>query len=165
MLELQLSAPWVRLSKIAKLTRRKFDKSLLDFSFNFFFDNKHSSVEGARLFKILIESLNIGSKSNMSIANARCYNITRLPLPMVMGWSREYSRGKYHSTVELLFDWFGISCMIAANFCLYLQNRLIPNQSNRRSTVQWYFPACIYKVKILAYRGHIWKVKLNKKYY
>ncbi len=27
--------------------------------------------------------------------------------------------------VDLLFDWFGISCMITDNFCFYLQNRLI----------------------------------------
>jgi hypothetical protein len=25
--------------------------------------------------------------------------------------TREYLRGKYHCTVDLLFDWFGISCM------------------------------------------------------
>jgi hypothetical protein len=34
--------------------------------------------------------------------------------------------GKYHCTVDLLFDWFGISCVATDNFCLYLQNRLIP---------------------------------------
>ncbi len=34
-------------------------------------------------------------------------------------------RGKYHRTVDLLFDWFGISCMTTDNFCFYLQNRLI----------------------------------------
>ncbi len=39
--------------------------------------------------------------------------------------TREYSRGKYHCTVDLLFDWFGISCMTTDNFCFYLQNRLI----------------------------------------
>jgi hypothetical protein len=39
--------------------------------------------------------------------------------------SREYLRGKYHCTVDLLFDWFGISCMTTDNFCFYLQNRLI----------------------------------------
>jgi hypothetical protein len=33
--------------------------------------------------------------------------------------------GKYHCTIDLLFDWFGISCMAADNFCFYLQNRLI----------------------------------------
>ncbi len=34
-------------------------------------------------------------------------------------------RGKYHCTIDLLFDWFGISCMATDNFCFYLQNRLI----------------------------------------
>jgi hypothetical protein len=33
--------------------------------------------------------------------------------------------GEYHCTVDLLFDWFGISCMTTDNFCFYLQNRLI----------------------------------------
>ncbi len=32
---------------------------------------------------------------------------------------------KYHCTIDLLFDRFGISCMITDNFCFYLQNRLI----------------------------------------
>ncbi len=43
------------------------------------------------------------------------------------GFSREYYRGKNHCTIDLLFDWFGISCMTADNFCFYLQNRLIQN--------------------------------------
>jgi hypothetical protein len=51
--------------------------------------------------------------------------------------AREDKREKYHSTVDLLFDWFGISCMTTDNFWFYLQNRLI---QTRRSTVQWYFP-------------------------
>jgi len=34
-------------------------------------------------------------------------------------------KGKFHCTVDLLFDCFGISCMITDNFCFYLQNRLI----------------------------------------
>jgi hypothetical protein len=34
-------------------------------------------------------------------------------------------KGKYHCTIDLLFDWFGISCMTTDNFCFYLQNRLI----------------------------------------
>jgi hypothetical protein len=33
--------------------------------------------------------------------------------------------GKYHCTIDLLFDWFGISCMTTDNFCFYFQNRLI----------------------------------------
>ncbi len=31
-------------------------------------------------------------------------------------------------TVDLLFDWFRISCMTTGNFCFYLQNRLILTQ-------------------------------------
>jgi len=34
-------------------------------------------------------------------------------------------KGEYHCTIDLLFDWFGISCMTTDNFCFYLQNRLI----------------------------------------
>ncbi len=33
--------------------------------------------------------------------------------------------GKYQCTIDLLFDWFGISCMTDDNFCFYLQNRQI----------------------------------------
>ena len=38
---------------------------------------------------------------------------------------RQRQRGKYHCTVDLRFDRFGISCMTTDNFCFYLQNRLI----------------------------------------
>jgi hypothetical protein len=34
-------------------------------------------------------------------------------------------KGKYHCTIDLLFDWFGISCMTTDNFCFYFQNTLI----------------------------------------
>jgi hypothetical protein len=33
--------------------------------------------------------------------------------------------GKYHCTVDFLFDWFGISWMTTDNFCFNLQNKLI----------------------------------------
>jgi hypothetical protein len=49
-------------------------------------------------------------------------------------------KGKYLCTVDLLSDWFGISCMATDNFCFYLQNRTIWISQNRRSVVQWYFP-------------------------
>ncbi len=32
---------------------------------------------------------------------------------------------KYHCAFDLLFDWFGISCMTTDNFCFYSQKRLI----------------------------------------
>ncbi len=44
---------------------------------------------------------------------------------------REYLRGKYHCTVDLLFDWFGISCMTTDNFCFYLRNRLIQTSQKK----------------------------------
>jgi hypothetical protein len=34
-------------------------------------------------------------------------------------------KGKYHFTIDLLIDWFGIRCMTTDNFCFYLQNGLI----------------------------------------
>ncbi len=46
-------------------------------------------------------------------------NITRIHF----AWNTK--GGKYHCTVDYLFDWFGISCITTANFCFYLQNRLI----------------------------------------
>jgi hypothetical protein len=47
----------------------------------------------------------------------------------------EYQRGKYYCTVDLLFDWFGSSCMTTDNFCFYLQNRLIQTS---QTGGQWY---------------------------
>ncbi len=43
--------------------------------------------------------------------------------------------GEYHCTIDLLFDWFGISCMTTDNFCFYLQNRLIQTS---QTGGQWY---------------------------
>jgi len=43
--------------------------------------------------------------------------------------------GKYHSTIDLLFDWFVISCMKTDTFCFYLQNRLIQTS---QTGGQWY---------------------------
>ncbi len=42
---------------------------------------------------------------------------------------------KYHCTVDLLFDWFGISCMTTHNCCFYLQNRLFRTSQTEG---QWY---------------------------
>jgi hypothetical protein len=41
----------------------------------------------------------------------------------------------YHCTVDLLFDWFEISCMATENFYFYLQNRLIQTS---QTGGQWY---------------------------
>jgi hypothetical protein len=56
----------------------------------------------------------------------QAYSITYdNPEKTVYGQTRESKGGKYHRTIDLLFDWFGISCMNTDNFCFYLQNRLI----------------------------------------
>jgi hypothetical protein len=66
-----------------------------------------------------------------------------LPKPV----SREHQRGKYHCTVDLLFDWFGISCMTTDNFSFYLQNRLIQTGQTGgqlyRDTSPFGVPCCI----------------------
>ncbi len=50
--------------------------------------------------------------------------------------------GKYHCTIDLLLDWFGISSTTTDNFLLS-PKQTNTNQSNRRSMVQWYFPFSI----------------------
>jgi len=45
------------------------------------------------------------------------------------------NNGEYHCTVDLLFDWFGISCMTSDNFYFYFQKRLIQNS---QTGGQWY---------------------------
>jgi hypothetical protein len=34
-----------------------------------------------------------------------------------VGSSKEYYKGKHHCTIDLLFEWIGISCMTTHNFC------------------------------------------------
>jgi hypothetical protein len=41
----------------------------------------------------------------------------------------------HHCTVDLLFDWFGISFVKTDNFCFYLQNR--PIQTNQTGGQQY----------------------------
>jgi hypothetical protein len=51
------------------------------------------------------------------------------PSPSIVSKSRLVEqgtlKGKYHCTVDLLCDCFGINCMTINNFRFYLQNRLI----------------------------------------
>ncbi len=50
-------------------------------------------------------------------------------------WNQGILKGKYHCTIDLLFDWLGISCMTTDIFCFYLQNRLIQTS---QTGCQWY---------------------------
>ena len=45
-----------------------------------------------------------------------------------------------HCTADLQFDWLGFSWFDCVELDRDLQVWLNPNQSNRRSAVQWYFP-------------------------
>jgi hypothetical protein len=56
--------------------------------------------------------------------------------------------GKYHCTVDLLFDGFGISCMTTDNFRSFAK-QTNPNKSNRRSTPS-VFTGLIYPRKAAA---------------
>ena len=49
-------------------------------------------------------------------------------------------KGKYHCTAELLFDRLGLAKQANLSIVLIKKKQLNPNQSNRRSAIQWYFP-------------------------
>ena len=54
---------------------------------------------------------------------------------------REHSRkGKYHCTAYLLFILFEFICFAHVELVSVVLVWSIPNQSNRRSVIQWYFP-------------------------
>jgi len=52
-------------------------------------------------------------------------------------------RGKYHCTIDLLFDWFGIGCTTTDNFGFYLQNRLIQTSQTGGQTYSDTYPFSI----------------------
>jgi len=82
-----------------------------------------------------------------------------------MGKAHQYSwphpgntkGGKYHSTVDLLFDWFGISCMATDNFCFYLQNRLIQTS---QTGGQWYSDTSPFSIPCLSIKVPCFVTKL-----
>ena len=49
-------------------------------------------------------------------------------------------KGKYHCTADLLFDQLGFLQTSKSVYSFNSTKQLNPNQSNRRSAVQWYFP-------------------------
>ncbi len=57
--------------------------------------------------------------------------------------TREYSRGKYQCTIDLLFDWFGFSCMTTEFFCFYLKNRLVQTSQTGGQLYSDASPFCI----------------------
>jgi hypothetical protein len=49
--------------------------------------------------------------------------------------SREYLRGKYHCTIDLLFDWFGLTCFANKNKNCHLSYSCFETS---QTGVQWY---------------------------
>ncbi len=62
----------------------------------------------------------------------------------------------YHCTIDLVFDWFGISCMTIDIFCFYLQNREI--QTSRTGGQQYSDTS---PFSIPWYRHHLWRLSID----
>jgi hypothetical protein len=60
--------------------------------------------------------------------------------------------GKYHFTIDLLLDWFGISCMTTDNICFSLQNRLIETS---QIGGQWYSNTSPFSIPWIRFKGRI----------
>ncbi len=65
------------------------------------------------------------------------------------------ARGKCHCTIDLLFNWFGINCMMTDIFCFYLQNRLIQTS---QTGGQWYSDTSHFSI---TWTGHFADFKLE----
>ena len=52
-------------------------------------------------------------------------------------------KGKFHCTADLLYILFWFSCFAYVEWTTVLLVWSNPNQSNRRSAVQWYFPPVV----------------------
>jgi hypothetical protein len=57
--------------------------------------------------------------------------------------------GNTKGGIDLLFDWFGISCMSTDNFCLYLKNRQIQTS---QAGDEWYSDTYPFSIPCLYYK-------------
>ncbi len=60
-------------------------------------------------------------------------------------------KGKFHCTIDLLFDWFVISCMTTDKFCFYLQNRLFQTS---QTGGRWYNDTSPFSIPCLSRWNH-----------
>jgi hypothetical protein len=72
--------------------------------------------------------------------NSGCKKFVNFFVSITQGqaWDTKLQTGNTkggHSTIDLLFDWFGTSCMTTDKFCFYLQNRLI--QTSQTGGQSW----------------------------
>jgi len=61
-------------------------------------------------------------------------------------------KGEYHFTIDLLFDWFGISSMTTDNFCFYLQN-IKSKQAKQEVNCTLILPPLVFPLQGYADRG------------
>jgi hypothetical protein len=76
--------------------------------------------------------------------------------PYIDDFSQGILKGEYHCTIDLLFDWFGISCMTTDNFCFYLQNRLIQTSWTGG---QWYSDTSPFSIPCFSLSLLSWPLK------
>jgi len=74
--------------------------------------------------------------------------------------AREYYRGKYHCTVDLLFDWFEISCMTTDKVFICKTDQSKPVKQEVNGTV--IFPPLVFPVQALALQVGVYTVELSR---
>ncbi len=97
-----------------------------------------STILKRRIWRPTTASRVAGRASSTSKKDSNTDSICRKSIQGIL------KRGKYHCTIDLLFDWFGSVCFANKNKKLSVVIQLIPNQSNRRSMVQCYFPPLVF---------------------
>jgi len=103
------------------LSRQTFILNVRFVTHPFFFQN-FKNVFIFLLFQNWNVTTNAHSLFSQSLAKIH------IGLVQYVGASREYLTGKYDCTVDLLFDWFGISCMTTDNFLFLISKQTNPNQ-------------------------------------
>jgi hypothetical protein len=57
----------------------------------------------------LVQAL-LSVATSLTTQSVLAHEPTKVELPASKGQGREYLRGKYHCTIDLLFDLFGLDC-------------------------------------------------------
>jgi hypothetical protein len=92
------------------------------------------------------------------------YAYTHIEGISFLGSSQGILMGQCHCTVDLLFDWFGISCTATEIFCFYLENSLIQTS---QTGGQWYsdtspfsIPCCSIHENVGCSNGNVLSINL-----
>jgi hypothetical protein len=80
--------------------------SLVNVNYSFFTGNIRSKISGKK---------EIVYKTKQLAKNHPIWSPCTPPDKLLFILTREYQRGKYHCTFDLLFDWFGLVCFANKN--------------------------------------------------